>query len=382
VILPKLEGAGERPVAALRLDERTQLAVDELREALPPTEFTDRALADVARAYAPGTGMSAAFGRWLEQYLGEHGLVVFDCADPAAKPLAAPVFTHELRHPGRTASLAAEAGAALEALGYHAQVAIQADAISLFYLDGGRQAIRARDGKLVIGEEEYDIGALAALAERSPERFSPNVLLRPIVQDTLFPTVCYVSGPSELAYLGQLRGAYEHFRLPMPLIYPRATATLLDAGAARFLSRYQVPLDALQRQDEAWLNRLLEAQLPPHVEKSLQEASRVVQTQMSAVIAAVPEIDPTLEGAARSTLGKIEHDLRNLHAKVIQAAKRRHDTLRRQFNRARAQAFPGGRLQERELGSVYFVNRFGPALSDLLLTELPIEPGQHWILTL
>ena len=80
--------------------------------------------------------------------------------------------------------------------------------------------------------------ALAAEAVDHPERFSPNVLLRPIVQDALFPTVCYVAGPSELAYLGQLRGVYEHFGVPMPIMYPRARATLIDSATARFLAKH------------------------------------------------------------------------------------------------------------------------------------------------
>ncbi len=72
-----------------------------------------------------------------------------------------------------------------------------------------------------------------------------------------FPTICYVAGPNELAYLGQLRGVYEHFGVPMPLFYPRASATLLDSAALRFLTKYKLPLEALQAQDEAALNELL-----------------------------------------------------------------------------------------------------------------------------
>ena len=76
--------------------------------------------------------------------------------------------------------------------------------------------------------------ALIQEAKTAPAAFSPNVLLRPIVQDTLFPTICYVAGPNELAYLGQLRQIYERFGVPMPLMYPRASATLVDSGALRF----------------------------------------------------------------------------------------------------------------------------------------------------
>jgi bacillithiol biosynthesis cysteine-adding enzyme BshC len=325
--------------------------------------------------------MADAFGQWLEHCLGDRGLVVFDAADPAAKPLAAGVFRDELLHAGRTSALAGEAGAALEALGYHAQVDRMADHVALFHLEDGRHPIRRHGPLLVAGTAERTPEQLAAVATAHPERFSPNVLLRPIVQDTLFPTVCYVGGPSELAYLGQLRGVYEAFGVPMPIVHPRVTATLLDASSRRFMTRYGLEFEALQAQDEARLNRLLEAQLPPHVEAALQAATRAVEAQMAEVIQAMPAIDPTLEGAARSALGKMDHELRSLHHKVIHAAKKRDETLRRQFNRARAQAFPGGHLQEREVGFVYFLNRYGPALVDVLAAELPLDPGYHWILT-
>src|SRR5204863_471666 len=131
------------------------------------------------------------------------------------------------------------------------------DGLALFHLDtpkGGRRAIRQQDGQFIVGDQQYQAAALMREAEEQPSGFSPNVLLRPIVQDTLFPTVCYVAGPNELAYLGQLRGVYEHFGVPMPLMYPRASATLLDSAATRFLTKYDLSLEALQAQDESALN--------------------------------------------------------------------------------------------------------------------------------
>lgn len=379
--LPPPPLANEVPVASVTLDAGVTQLLEELRASLAPTEFSDELLASLGAAYRPGLGMADAFGRWLDSLLGPRGLVAYDCADPAAKPLAAPVFMRELSELGRTWQLASSAGASLEARGYHAQVTSHADGVALFYLDGRRHAIH-RDGEtLTIGDQQRPADALRQEAEAHPERFSPNVLLRPIVQDTLFPTVAYVGGPSELAYLGQLRQVYAHFGVPMPLVVPRATATLLDSAAARFLSRYGVPLAALQRQDEAELNRLLEAQLPPSVEEALQEAARTIEAKMAAVVAAVPGVDPTLEGAARSTLGRMTHELRALHQKVIHAAKRRHDTLRRQFVRTRALVFPHGHPQERTLGFVWFLNRYGPALIDILERELPAEAGVHAVLT-
>ncbi len=219
-------------------------------------------------------------------------------------------------------------------------------------------------------------------ATEHPERFSPNVLLRPIVQDTIFPTVCYVAGPNELAYLGQLRGIYEHFGLPMPLMYPRASATLVDSAAVRFLQKYDVALEALQPQDEGALNELLKAQIPPTVEESFTSASQAIEASMARIAETLPAIDPTLEGAAKSTLGRMQHDLHTLHGKMIQAAKRRDDTLRRQYLRTRALAFPTGHPQERAIGFIFFLNQYGPALVDRLYEELSLDLGRHWIVSI
>ena len=226
------------------------------------------------------------------------------------------------------------------------------------------------------------IAALLERARTAPEEFSPNVLLRPIVQDTLFPTVCYVAGPNELLYLGQLRGVYDAFSTPMPLIQQRATATLVDSNAMRFLTRYDVALESLRAQDDAVLNAVLEAQLPPSVEASLDEALRTIEQRMERLAKEVVQIDPTLEGAARSTLSRMQDELKKLHGKIIQAAKRKNETLRRQYHHAKAQAFPGGHPEERQVGCVYFLNKYGPTLVDRLVDELPTDMGVHWVVTI
>ena len=381
VTLAAPEGAGEIPVASLHLDARIDQHLAELEAALPPTEFTASVMRQLRDAYQPGAGMADAFARWLEAVLGPYGLIVFDSADPAAKPLAGDVFRRELQEPGRTAALATEAGEALAARGHQPQVVPQPESLSLFRLDGARRPIRRQGDAFVAGETVYTLDTLAEEARAEPGRFSPNVLLRPIVQDTIFPTICYVAGPSELAYLGQLAGIYRRFGVPMPLMYPRATATLVDSATARFLAKYPMPIADLQPQDESALNRLLESRLPVAVEQALKDADDAVKQTMARVIDVMSELDPTLAGAARTTLGKMEHDLRGLHAKVIQAAKRRDETLRRQFTRAQAQVFPLGHPQERTLAVVYFLNRYGPALVDRLLEDLPLELGRHWVMT-
>jgi bacillithiol biosynthesis cysteine-adding enzyme BshC len=382
VRLDTLDGAGDRSIAALVLADQGRAALERLRTLLPPTEFTDEVLAWLADAYAPGRSMAAAFGRVLERLLGGLGLVVYDAADRAAKPLVASLFSRAVAAAGRTSQLAAEAGAALERLGYHAQVAAAEHSIPLFHVNGTREAVRWRDGVGTVGERDVPLDELAALAQASPEQFSPNVLLRPLVQDSIFPTVCYVGGPAELAYFGQLKGVYESFGVPMPLIAPRATATIVDSATLRLLGKVDVPFAAFQRQDESTLNQVLERQLPPSIESSFADVAATLTAKFEAVSAAATTVDATLEAAARNTLGKMQHELQALHGKVVQAAKRKDETLRRQFRRAQTQLFPNGQPQERELGVVWLVNRYGPAAVDRLVELLPLDHGHHWVLAI
>ena len=382
VALPPRPAGDPVPVATIRLDDQIATVLGELEQLLPATEFRASLLADLRAAYQPGTGMAEAFGRWMERVLGDRGLIVYDASDPQTKPLVSQVFARELSTPGHTSMAAAKAGADLAARGYHAQVQLQNGSPALFRLDGGRRPIRQQDGQLVVEETSYAPAALAQEAAERPDGFSPGVLLRPVVQDALFPTACYVAGPSELAYLAQLRGVYDHFGVPMPLIYPRATATLVDSAASRFLSKYKFPLEALQPQDEGALNELLKTQIPPDVEEAFAATGHILEERMNRVIDALQALDPTLEGAAKTTLGRMQHDLDNLHGKTVQAAKRRHETLRRQFLRTRALAFPDGHAQERTIGFIWFLNQYGSALVQRLWDALPIQMGQHWVITI
>jgi bacillithiol biosynthesis cysteine-adding enzyme BshC len=364
-------GSGEAPVARVRLDHSAGAAVEKLASLLPATDFTPSLLEGLRAAYRPGSGMVDAFAGWLESILGPRGLVVFDSADPAAKPFAAGLFARELEQAGTASRLAAAAGRQLVARGYHAQVAPQEDQAALFHLDGLRTPIRADQA-----------GVWLDRARVQPAEFSPNVLLRPLVQDTLFPTAGYVAGPNELAYLAQLREVYAEFGVPMPLMVQRASATLVDFNVMRFLTRHNLSLESLRPQDEGALNQLLEAQIPQAITMSLDEAVRAVSERMETLSRSVAQLDTTLEGAARSASGRMQDDLKKLHMKIVQAMKRKDETVRRQFRNAQAQAFPGGHPQERALGFVYFLNKYGTGLVDRLVDDLPLDQGMHWVIAI
>jgi bacillithiol biosynthesis cysteine-adding enzyme BshC len=374
-------GGGRQPVGSLCFDDSITGVLDEVRSVLPETEFTSELLSTVARAYRPGAYVGAAFATLLDSLLGPHGLVVFEAGDPAAKPLVADIFAAELEHSGRTAALVREAGDNLARRGHEPQVRPADDGVALFYVDdAGRRPIKRRSDGLGVSDAVRSVAAWVEEATAHPERFSPNVVLRPIVQDRLFPTVCYVAGPSELAYQAQLGGVYRAFDVEPPLLWPRASATIADPATARFLSRYDVSLDTLAGDDDAGLNRLLEAQLPPDVETAIDDTRREITKRADDIKRVVTVVDPTLAGAVDTTRDRMHDTLKKLQNKIVQAAKRKDDTLRRQFTHARALAFPNGSPQERTAGMLVFINRYGPALVDRLIEGLPAGPASHYLL--
>ncbi len=374
--------AAGTPASAVTLGSEADASLNQLTALLTTTDFSDSLLGALKAAYGPGRGLVEGFARWLEQLLGPHGLIVFDASDPAAKGQVADLFEREILTAGRTAALAQSAGEALEAAGFHAQVTPKPDSVALFVTEGTRQAVRRDGEQFLVGDTPVSRDTLLERLAQDPTVFGPNVLLRPLVQDRLFPTVCYVAGPNELAYLAQLKDVYAHFDVPMPLVANRITATLVDTAVVKFLRRHGMSLAELGRQDEAALNQLLADQLPASVEQTLETAGASLKSQLALVSAAVATVDPTLEGATASTLGRMERELRNLQNKVVQAAKRRDQTLRRQFQRAQSQLFPGGSAQERTLAGVYFLNKYGDALIERLLNDPEVDTDHHWILTI
>ena len=311
VTLPDLDGAGELPVARLSWMPRR---ADHRGTGLGPSAH--RVHLGHPRRDTCGVESRPRVGARLchldRDPARTAGLVVFESADPAAKPLVAEVFARELSAPGRTAALAAAAGEELAARGHAPQVVPQPDSVSLFSLEPVRRSIRRQGDRLAIGDDTHSSEELARAARERPAAFSPNVLLRPIVQDTLFPTICYVAGPSELAYLGQLRGALRAVRRA-----DAADVPALDGDAARFRRgalprQVQHPVRGTAHARRIDAQQAARGAAAGRVEQSLKDAASQVHDAMGRVIEALPALDPTLQGAAKTTLGKMEHELRAL----------------------------------------------------------------------
>jgi hypothetical protein len=311
-------------------------------------------------AIRPAPASASACAAWIEDLLGRHGLVVFEADDPSVKPLAADLFARELGA-RRTAPLAREAGAMMARLGHAAQVEPAEDSVALFYLNWhARLPIRARGDQFQIGDDVR------------PARTSRP---KPVSIRSVSVPTCYCvrwsrigcfrrrvmspgrqNSPTRPSWVASIANTTWMRRCSIPASAPRSSTP----GAVRFFERSGLPLEALQPQDDSALNQLLARELPPGLDRAIDETDQLIRDRVAALKAAVVSVDPTLGGTVDTTVDRMRETMKGLHGKVVQAAKRKDDTLRRQFVRTRSLAFPEGHPQERYLSLVFFVNRYGP----------------------
>ena len=370
--------------ANLRLGPSIQETLSQLRDLLPTTEFTASSWDALTRAYTPNRTLAEAFACWMVHLLGETGLVLVDGADPRLKRLAARIFRRELAEAPRTSREILDASESLRALGYPAQIEARADGVNCFLLQEGRRAlVRDRTGvRLRDSGELLSLSTLRQMAEETPERFSPNVALRPVVQDALFPTLAYVAGPGELAYFAQLRSVYASFDVPMPVVVPRASLSLLEPRMSQLLERFHLGLSDLIVEPEQLISRVLRTQLPPDLEATLAGARTQIDEIFLRVGESVAAVDPTLKATVGQTSGHIKGHLDQLERKAVQALKRREADTRQQLQRLREALMPGGRLQERVYPALPYLLKYGPRFIQTLRAQIDGPGWEHQLMTI
>ncbi len=227
-----------QPIAAVRLDEAVAGALDRLAEIADGSRHGEDVLDLLAGSFRAGERLSDSFARLLSKLFESEGLVLVDPSDPRLRRLGMPRLAAELSFPSPATEAARAATKELAARGYPAQVALRDDRLNMFFGRAERFRLRCGSSGFQIGHrsERIDAAGLRSSFHAALEQFSPNVLLRPLYQDALFPTVAYVAGPSEIAYFAQLKPVYSRFEMPMPVIYPRTSITLVNARARSLLA--------------------------------------------------------------------------------------------------------------------------------------------------
>jgi bacillithiol synthase len=366
---PRPPEAPLTPMYRQPLGSEVSIALAALGSGLRASEFRDETLAWLGRHYRPEATVAGAFAGAMAELLAPAGIVCFDSSHPAVKRLAAPLILRALE---RAAEIDDDLERQAEALGETAKTSgvVLGDGAALVMLEGsqGRDRLVAADGAFVTrrGKERFDLAALRRVAETEPTRLSPNVLLRPVIESALLPTVAYLGGPAELRYLALTPPVYRRLGVVPQRALPRWSGLLVEPRVDRILEKFGIRLPDLLGPPGPLESRLVRAQLPPEALAAFESIRSAVEAGYQALERNASEIDPTLVRPVQSARHQALSGTQEVEKKVVQHLKRRQETELSQIARARTAVQPGGKPQERVLTVAPFLARYGPAL----LTDL------------
>ncbi len=370
---------GDRPNSA----EGVATFAARVQDSLPSTEFTEDTLRLLRDSYRVGGGETLAdgFARSLYAMLGDTALVLVNSRDSVLKGLAADIFEKEAADPEPLFAALQMRTTELAAQGDAVPIAPKPGALFITH-DGERRAlVPDGDGYLVRGSDRRLSRAdVVRQARTAPERMSPNVALRPIVQDAVLPTALYLGGPSEVAYLRQVRSAYTIFGLEPPALMPRPFAVILEPKVRRVLEVAPIALEDLLAAEFDAAARVVDQSVLDEVEEARQRAMQGMRDAYAEMESITKRVDPTLEktlGAAAATATK---GLEDLAKRLGSALKKKQQTEIDRLNGARMMLMPGGMVQERTLNALYFINKYGVDRFRDMLDRIVLEPGAVQVL--
>jgi bacillithiol biosynthesis cysteine-adding enzyme BshC len=367
---PRPAEAPLTPMYRETLGPGLETALGLLEQGVPPSEFRDATLAWLRRHYRPDATVAAAYAGALGELVAPAGVVVLDSAHPAVKRAAAPLLLRALE---QAAELDADLDRHAEAQGVTSRTSgiVVGDGASLVMLEAsqGRDRLVAHDGGFTTrrSREHFRLDQLRRIADTEPTRLSPNVLLRPVVESALLPTVAYLAGPGELRYLGLTPPVYERLGIARQLPLPRWSGLLVEPKVDRVLEKFGVSLTDLLQPGTALEARLVRSQLPPEVLQSLAALRGSIEGHYDVLARNAEEIDPTLARPIQNARQQALGGAQDVEKKLVQHLKKRQETELGQIARARGAVLPNGKPQERVLTAAPFLARYGPALvSDLV----------------
>lgn len=369
-------------VGLLEFSESINDLFVKIEETTIQTEFKSKVTDLFRTAYQAGMTFNRAFVHLMNVLLEDSGLIFLDPNDKQVKQLLKPIFRRELEETPRFCQLVINRSAELEKQ-YHAQVKPKPLNLFLFH-NQGRYLLEPRG-------EEYSLKGtrrhlskdlIFSFLENEPERFSPNVVLRPLCQDWLLPTATYVAGPSEIAYFAQLKPLYDELGLQLPIIYPRASITILEEKVEKVFERFSLNLLDFFSDVEIIKERTVRQVSTMSVDELFGGTAISIQEALNQLQSRLREIDPTLVGAVENLEKKFSSNLDSLKQKTIEAQKRQHEILLRQIEKAANHVFPSSNLQERELNVLHFLNKYGLEFLRWLYGEMGIESFKHQVIRL
>lgn len=369
-------------VGNIKFDENINKLNADLSDILRDNDFKNLLMEKLTSYYKPGKTFKEAFKQLILQLFDEYGLIIFDPQDYEIKKLLRPIFRKEINDFAVHTKELVKVSAELEEV-YHAQVKI--NPVNLFITDtDGRYLIEPAetDFRLKGKRKRITKTSLLEILENEPERYSPNVILRPICQDYLFPTIAYIGGPGEISYFAQVIPMYKMFDIPQPVIYPRASVTLLEKNVLKIIEKYDLHHFDLFSEKAALHEKIIKQQSNIEIDKDFGICEREIANSLNILGEKLTAIDKTLDDAVSKTRDKVDHTIKLLKDRTMDAQKKKFEISIRQINKVSNLIFPNSNLQERELSYLYFAHKYGMDFIKKMFDDISISSFEHQLIEL
>ena len=365
-----------RPVGGLVLDEAITPLLEQAWELLGASDAMDA----LAEAYQPGRTFAQAFADFYRKAFAAQGLLILDASGRDFHRLGAPVLRAALERAGELHAALLGRNRALQAAGYHAQVAVTPHSSLLFLIDdssGVRLALKRTapgpgepHGLWQAGRTSYSTADLLAILRAEPERISPAALLRPVFQDFLLGTSLIVAGPAEIAYFAQSAVLYDRILARRTPAAPRFSATLIELPIADLLRRHELGLDRIFAGNQDSLAQLLAARaMPVEGKRKLAAAGNALDAELDPLLAWMRSLDAGLGRSAETSAAKMRYQMNRLRRLAASFQLQKQDSLARHAQAICQALYPGGVLQERVHGAAFYFARHGFQLAEILTAQ-------------
>jgi len=376
-------GIADAPVGTLSFGEEIQQVVNEAAELLGEGAVSEA----LRQAYRPGENFGSAFARLFTQIFAEWGVVLLDAGDAELHQIAKPIYHAAAERAGELDKRLLARGQALEAAGYHQQVKVTSLSTLLFYAGSGSRVVVHRrpngdSSEFLLGAERVSQSDLLQRIEDAPQHFSANVLLRPVVQDYLLPTLAYAGGAAEVAYFAQAAVVYEALLGRVTPAVPRFSATLIEPKPQTLLDKYGLRLPDLFHGPEKLGEQIAGRVLPSDLQAALGGAESALEKSLAEIQNALGGLDTTLVDSARVSASKMRYQLGKIRTRAARAELRRREVLGRHAALLCRVLYPNHSLQEREVGGIYFLARAGPQLLRDLYATIDLDCLDHQLIWL
>ena len=370
------------PVGIAKIDGSIFNTIDDAFSKMLQTEFSDDVRRSIEEAWSDGTLFGTAFAKNLANILGKFGLIFVDPMHDGLKSLAAPIYVDAIEKSAEIITNIRQKSSELEADGFHAQVLVEEDYFPLFRHDdeGRRIALRKTGDDTYSAKDEkreFSLADLAAMAKGEPQRFSPGVMLRPVVQDYLLPTVCYFGGAAEIAYFAQNLEAYRILERPITPILHRQSFTIVEAKHRRTLDKFGLDMSDLFFGFEKTLESVGRKQVSDETAKLFADVEEKINAELNRLDQNLSQIDKTLAENLAKRRQKIIYHISALNKRAYLATIRKDETIERQIRSALDALMPKGELQERVLNVHTFLNKYGPYFIDWVYEAIDLDDKGH-----